>query len=150
MGEGQGLPTSQFSGPAAEEGSNEVTDITLQKPVINVVTVTKKETTGGVQGELNNKMEEKSGSMKAHETDVIKAGVMHEEVSEEVTTIDYVDTNMQVGPHVPKPKSTWVRLNQEAYGPGEKDSGQNKPVLGQNGPLALIFEIFSNRALFRK
>ena len=69
----------------------------LQKPVIKAVTVTKKETTGGVQGELNNKKEEKSGSMKAYLTDVIKAGVMHEEALEEVTTMDYMDTNMQVG-----------------------------------------------------
>uniref|UniRef100_A0A7N2LBU5 Uncharacterized protein n=1 Tax=Quercus lobata TaxID=97700 RepID=A0A7N2LBU5_QUELO len=120
-GEGQGFRlTSQFSGSAAEEGSNEnpraterwveinardsgeVTDITLQKPVINAITVTTKETTGGVQGELNNKMEEKSGSMTAHETDVIKAGVTHEEVSEEVTTMDSADTNMQIvdGPWV--------------------------------------------------
>ena len=104
-------------------------DIMLQKSVIKAVTVTKKETTGGVQGELNNKKEEKSGSMKAYLTDVIKAGVMHEEALEEVTTMDYMDTNMQGGPHVPKAKSTWVRLNREAYWPGEKDSGQNKPVL---------------------
>lgn len=74
-------------------------------------------------------MKSKPGIMKAHETDGVKASITQNVISEEITDMDYGENIMHDGPYVPKPKSTWVRLNREAYGPGEKGSGQYQSVL---------------------